>query len=407
MKHLLVGGNGAVGTSFLYSISGGYSKKYSEKPHITMLVRDRFKASLEAQGFIAVYDLNRPFNFFLMIIGITSFVLSILLYIVLSRYTHIQTYSLMANIIVLFMLLVLLSFIIITVFLNKVRSIVQKVQMKKIAFDRVTSNFEEIEDDYDLIWLCVSSEHIKQNNGLWIKEIMDKSRNSYLINTTPLVGDYHYILSILPEDYHFRVVQITIPFLSYQYPLSGERFSYIERNFGVSNEIAIFLPPGSCVVVGGPLKSCEIVSNFLKKCGLSVKLWTKSYDSNEYANKFIIPILSCLVYCARISQWKLKDMDTDLMIKGISEFNNVSNFLKNMNIIKRSIVKVVIRCGLYFGQALLPFDFECYLKYHFTKVWDQMYNGLNRMIEGGKNKGFDLKSLKEIKRRIDESFCNV
>lgn len=427
-KHLFVGGAGAVGASFIYALSGGYTNNKSSLPkrHFTLLCRENKKEYLKNLKHLSIYNLDKPFKFQIL----TNIVFIICLYFILSHifsnyifFTENSSFFLRFFV---FVFSIAISFYL-TVFKLKplVRFFTLKATKEKIEYHDVISSPIDVDPETRYIWIAISSDQLLKLPENFFTDLLSKAKNADIISLTPSIGDTDFIISKLPKELKGRVGQVTVPFLSYQVPLKNESFSFVkldksyDPNAPINTHIAIFYLPTTYIALGNADRRDEL-SKILKDCEITHFHWEFSPNALEAMLTDTVSIFYLLIFGMKNSGWKLKKLDLPTLERAAVEISNVLSYnilerynfcftrevdeeerkkyksyenpnfypenggdkIKELNdkfygSVSSKIVspKTVNQYYTYLPMLVphfFPFDFEAYCVYHFgNKVWTQ------------------------------------
>lgn len=248
---------------------------------------------------------------------------------------------------------------------------------------------------WDLVFITVPSNALR--TGDWLKTLVAGAKDATIVTLQPGLNDREYILSEtgIPEE---RLVSASIPIVSYLAPMPGESFD--------KPGYAFWVPPGGAVSVSyGDEARRRSAIHLLNRGGLKAKAAT------DFRKKSLIGevLLRLLVAGLERSNWSFQrfmngeyiELATDSMREAlpiVAKVRGVSD--PSRNFLKRQIVKPwAVRTAMRAFLALAPFDGESFFRVHFTKVEEQMHQGLLDLIEAGKREKLPTTSLSLLAKR--------
>ena len=245
------------------------------------------------------------------------------------------------------------------------------------AFGRLTSLDEVRKQVWDQVWLAVPSNAM---TGAWLPELMAATGNCTVVALAP-EGEV-----ALPPS---RRVVGSIPFIAWQDPLPG--------HVGPAR-MAVWVPPFAPVSMSGVDRSrVEAVRAVLRVGGLRTAIVGDMAKTGFPLTAVLISSIAALEGGAK---WQLSGFRgrwsalagraaRELMAnEGIGGFVGVLfGFIAH---------GPWLRFAFWAASKVLPFDFETYLKYHFTKVGEQTRVFLKGQIERGAAQGTPLEAVKEL-----------
>ncbi|MCM0606434.1 MAG: hypothetical protein KA715_10120 [Xanthomonadaceae bacterium] len=245
---------------------------------------------------------------------------------------------------------------------------------------KVCTSLDEVSaTNWDFVIIATSSTGLR---GEWLEPFL-KSLNpkSLLLTLQPGMHDVEYLSAKFP---HARLVEGTIPIVSYFAPLKTEQFK--------EKGIALWTPSGGKVVLGKTSDHSESTSLALDKLKGAFDLGgLKTVLSREGKKSNLVPgtALNLFIAALRQSEWSFEKLkQNDNLNIACEAMNEIIPVLAKRNGVKVSplIIQYLLRpwffkLVIWASRFIVPFDFETYLELHFTKVGDQMKQGLLDMIE--------------------------
>ncbi len=261
------------------------------------------------------------------------------------------------------------------------------------GFD-VFSQLDEISTKtWNYVVLAISSTALR---GKWFEEFIRAIGNANIVTLQPGIDDREYILEHFPKE---RLIEGTIPIVSYLAPLPGE--------FVPKPGIAYWLPPGSVAYFSGPFQETKTFVEVLRKSPFPAKM------VSDARQKIAVPslILTYLIAALEIAQWKFDKLQRgkELIIacqgmkEGIKIIARHRNLRKPFSI---GLKPITFQTVLFLSRWLVPFDFETYLRIHFTKVQEQMHQALIDLLNLSKYYSIaapaTLRLQQELKSKLNQ-----
>jgi len=247
---------------------------------------------------------------------------------------------------------------------------------------------------FDYVILTMPSNALK---GPWLPELLNIIGNkTVLVSLQPGILDQEYILG-LGKLGRERFVSGSIPIVSYHAPLPGE-------NIAVPGYVS-WTPPGQKVALEGPIGKTEPLVKIFCIGGMP------AHSSSSMSKDNVVPsvFLQMVVAGLEAHHWSFNEffqknsiqLTSDALQEALpiaAEIAKISNPMRN------SIVRCVskpwmLKLILKQAQWLVPFDFEAYMKAHFTKVGEQMHDGLDLFVAKGKKSNLSTVALESLSKR--------
>ena len=237
----------------------------------------------------------------------------------------------------------------------------------------VLSRLKEVEQEqWDAVILSTSSTGLR---GEWLEPFLKAIGNaSTLVTLQPGLHDREYLTTRFPVD---RLVEGSIPIVSYFAPMEDERLD--------KPGVAVWLPPGAKVFLSGNETRVRPLLELFNRGGLRASL------DQGAKKKEVVPgtVLSLFIAALKASGWSFQSLQKgpELRLACQAMHEIIPVLAKNEGIsVSRSLLKLLLTPGffkalLWVSRFLVPFDFERYLKLHFTKVGEQMAQNRRDMIE--------------------------
>lgn len=250
----------------------------------------------------------------------------------------------------------------------------------------ILSTLEEVAaSSWDQVWICIPSTGLR---GGWLEEMMKVfTDETILVSLTPSIVDRDFLLEHWPAR---RLVIGLITSISYYAPLPGE--SVPEPG------VAFYFPPlTKAAFAGDEEKVAEIVA-VLKKGGMPARREENLVAKTSYANI----ALMCFIAGLEGADWSFDEVRKRPHIQRIHKAigEGVKLVSKSqgtpiplpMRLLTPGIEKMVVSLA----PALVPLDFEAFLKSHFTKVGGQTRLFFQNYLDTAKEIGVEVPHLREL-----------
>lgn len=239
---------------------------------------------------------------------------------------------------------------------------------------------------FDVVLLTLPSDRLRE--GDWLRDLFQSVGEAKIWSLQPNYSDKPFIEAILEQTFgegsKSRLVIGRIPLMSYLAPLPGETFP--------KPGYAFFIPPGTKALwSAADSAAAEEAALFFSSGGLP----SKFAENIRVEGLFSESLLRCVVAGLEKSEWSfdklLHGTNLPLVTEGVREMTAIQ--AKLMNVAdpgnrwwgKLGSGRFAIKSALQIASALIPFDFEAFLRVHFTKVENQMHLSLNETIDAGKS----------------------
>jgi 2-dehydropantoate 2-reductase len=259
----------------------------------------------------------------------------------------------------------------------------------------VFTDYDEVEEhQWDQVWLCVSSPALR---GEWLADLAGRIGGATLVSLQPGVDDQRRIEDVYDPD---KIAFGLITLIAYQAPLIGKNGPVEDLAPGV----AYLLPPMTPIPFSGPPGRVEAVAHALERGGCSAVV---DQDTPKTA-AFGGAIMNCAIAGLEVAGWSLArfrktpalEISTAagkeaLRIVGLYHWTKVP---LAMTTLRRP---ELLGSALAVVPALMPFDLEVYLEYHFTKVGDQTRQIIGDFIALGEDQGHPTRALRVLRRLLE------
>jgi ketopantoate reductase len=220
------------------------------------------------------------------------------------------------------------------------------------------SSLDEVrEKKFDSVWLCTPTTALV---GPWFEGLADAIGSATLVALPPGMKVRDRIRAAVHES---RIVDGAIGFVSYQAPLPGET---VPRP-----GVAFAFPPLTASRFGGD-RAADLVA-VLKKGGLPATVDPHAHRSVAFTSAVLQPLMVALEGAG----WSFAALyASPLMKTGVEAAREALAISAKLLGAKKPIWHLAVRpsiARLVFSMAArtMPFDFEAYLKVHFTKIGPQ------------------------------------
>jgi 2-dehydropantoate 2-reductase len=259
----------------------------------------------------------------------------------------------------------------------------------------VFTDYDEVESQHwDQVWLCVSSPALR---GEWLDDLAGRIGEATLVSLQPGVDDQRRIEDVYASE---KIVFGMITLIAYQAPLAGE---------DLAPGVAYLLPPMtpisfSAAPVAGGQRRVEKVADALARGGCPAVVDLDTPKTAAFAGA----IMNATIAGLEVAGWSLErfrrtpalEISTAagkeaLRIVGLYHWTEVPFAMKTLR------RPELLGSALAMAPAILPFDLEVYLEYHFTKVGDQTRQIIGDLIEMGGDQGHPTQALRVLRRLLE------
>jgi 2-dehydropantoate 2-reductase len=258
------------------------------------------------------------------------------------------------------------------------------------GYEVLTTDAEVASRRFDAVFLCMSATALR---GSWLEPFLAAlAPETTLVMLTPGAEDLAYLAARFPEQ---RIVAGLITLVAWQTPLPEEA----PHTAG----IAIWFPPMTKLPFSGPRTLTAPIVETLKRGGAPAR---SSSERIARGGPLASAVLTCHVAALQASGWTFKGLRN----KGLAELAAAASrqgvcVLAHLQGRRPPMLRGAIRAGLV-GLALrvaasqMPFDFEVYLRYHFTKVADQTDFSLRELARIGRDAGLEVGALERLHAQV-------
>lgn len=256
------------------------------------------------------------------------------------------------------------------------------------GFGVITSADEIEPGHFDAVILCVSSTQLR---GPWLDELAARLGQSTLVMLQPGLDDKSYVAERVPAA---QIVGGVITVISYQAPLPGDTID--------PPGVAFWYPPLAPAPFSGAPERVEPLIAAFRRSQMPVKSIADVSAMAGFPNAILSPHLVAL----EAAGWSFRELRRGDGLKLASRaVTEALKIVARQRGVSRPLSRVAVRpftmsSLLRLANWAMPFDFEVYLRYHFTKVGDQTRFFLQRYIELGREFGIGVASLVELQKRL-------
>ncbi|MFO0748730.1 MAG: 2-dehydropantoate 2-reductase N-terminal domain-containing protein [Myxococcota bacterium] len=263
-----------------------------------------------------------------------------------------------------------------TVYFPRRRGVREPVRFD--GYEVIAENAEVAARSWDQVWLCMSSPALR---SAWLEPFLEALGRSpggdqaTLVMLQPGAEDREYLAARFPRE---RLVGGLITLIAYQSPLPGEAPH--------PDGIAVYIPPLTKFPVRGPALRARAVADAISRGGWKAKVLG---ELEEKGGELAGAVLQTHIVALEGAHWKFAELFRSPLRKlaCAAAREGMVIFAANKGQTP-PFSRVFVRpwlMGLFLRLARwkLPFDFEVYLEYHFTKVRDQTIEGLSNTIALG------------------------
>jgi|GEM_PF-299373 len=260
----------------------------------------------------------------------------------------------------------------------------------------VLTTLEEVKaTEWDQVYLCVSATAIRAG---WLEDFIGAiGDKSILVSLQPGTEDREYILQYLKDE--SRLVNGMISFSSYHCPMEGEN--------PPEHGMAYWCPPMSpCTFSSSNKAAAKAVVAPLKKGKLPSKVAKDVVAFSVYPSAFLMHLVAVM----EANDWSFRQTaktgGLDLIARATREAFPIlkKKFrppvpLWLMSLPMRAFVlKTIIKLVPW----VVPFNFETFLKVHFTKVGDQTEMLIGDYMEKGEKYSLATPTIAQIHTKLQE-----
>jgi ketopantoate reductase len=262
------------------------------------------------------------------------------------------------------------------------------VQMN--GYEVLTQVQEVAEQSWDMVFFCMSSTGLR---GAWLEPMLQAiGAKSTLVTLQPGMDDREYLTERFSAS---RLVEGLIPIVSYCAPMPGEDFP--------EPGTAYWIPPFQAALFSGPAERVAPILAILNRGGFVSK------SDPDVLKGALVPgtALGLFINALEAAGWSFAKVrrSAELRIACRAMPEAVRILAQKRGVPYPSLAAWMLRPALFrlilrLSRWVIPFDFETYLRIHFTKVGEQMHQGLRDYIENGERLGLPVAELVELRKRL-------
>ncbi len=264
-------------------------------------------------------------------------------------------------------------------------------------FKTVTTPAQAASLDIEAIVLCVSSDALYSP---WLDELLQTFPDTPVVFLQPGLNDRQYLLGKMKPS---NLIDGNIPIVSYHAPLETENVP--------TPGFAYWVPPFQYLKFQGQPQMEPVVEKLVthfSRGGLKAKR-SDQVREGEWIASIVLFVLVAII---EIENWSFKrtarspwlQIGAQAMKEAITAVGRLRGYPVSQIALKL-IGPQSLRFLLWVSPKVVPFDFETYMKAHFTKVGSQMHEGIRQFLQlaeapeaGAKNGGKNLQSIaRELK----------
>lgn len=251
---------------------------------------------------------------------------------------------------------------------------------------------------WDAVWLCVSATALR---GPWLDELLAAVPNATIVSLTPGLEDREYLLQRVPPE---RLVSGVITLVSYQAPLPVGSPAVASPAVALSPGVAFWFPPLSASPFDGPRARVQPIVETLRRGGCPAKQRPRAWEGAARASAVMMPVLVAL----EAEDWSFARLRKSPHLRTAAAAAREAMGLVAAHQGRRApwlrllVRPLGLRMLLRLAPRLMPFDFEAYLAYHFTKVGDQTRFLVRSYVERGRALGCPTAALEALERLLPQ-----
>ena len=247
------------------------------------------------------------------------------------------------------------------------------------------SKIEDVsKQPWDFIILAFASTSLTDD---WLNIFIPAIHNTPLLSLQPGLNDQEHLLKFIPAH---QLINGTIPIISYEAPLPGEKL--------LTPGTAFWFPPKSAGTFSGSNPNLDSLLDAFRRANFPIK----KVDDAKKQNLLAAPVLMLFIAALKRSHWSFQELKRspflNLACDAVSETVQIhAARVGGMPPAMQKIIKpTFLRVFMTIAPHFAPFDLEKYLEIHFSKVGDQMQQGLIDYIEYGKKAGLPTAKLEAL-----------
>lgn len=275
------------------------------------------------------------------------------------------------------------------VYFPKKRGVREPVRFE--GMEVLTSDDEVREKGADVAWLCVSATAMR---GPWLEPFLATlGPDTTLVMLTPGAEDRSYLAERFDSE---RIVTGLISLVAWQTPLPQEAPH--------PPGIAIWFPPLTKLPFRGPPERARAVVDALNGGPRKVAKFAgeEVRDGGSLASGILTSHVAALEGAgwtfAGLRKSRLRKLASRASRQAIAVLAAVQGKRKPLS---RALVRPwTILPALRFAAWRMPYDFEVYLRYHFTKVRDQTEFSLAELVRLGNQHQVPVDQIEQLRNEV-------
>lgn len=243
---------------------------------------------------------------------------------------------------------------------------------------------------WDYVLLCVSATALR---GDWLEPFLASlSPQTTLVMLTPGAEDLAYLAARFPRE---RIIAGLISLVAWQSPLPGEAAH--------PPGVAVWFPPLTKLPFwGDPARTAPLVAA-LEAGGAPARAAGRTIrPGGPLASGILTTHVAALDGAGWTFAGLRKSPLRKLAAKAARQAMAVLAKLQGRRApLTRGLVRApLVGLGLRVAASRMPFDFEVYLRYHFTKVRDQTQFSLGELVRIGTERGLPVDAIETLRREV-------
>lgn len=258
-----------------------------------------------------------------------------------------------------------------------------------VRYEVLTSDAEVARYDCDVAWLCMSSTALR---GPWLEPFLASlGPRTTLVMLTPGAEDKAYLAARFPLE---RIVQGLITLVAWQSPLPGEAPH--------PPGIAVWFPPLSKLPFRGDPTRARALVDALNRGGRKVA----KFDGADIPEVGTVAsgILTAHVTALEGVGWtfaalRKSPLGRTAAAAAREAMTVLAALMGRRPPFARHLVRPwLVATALRLAAWRMPYDFEVYLEYHFTKVRDQTELTMAELERIGRARGLSVEHIASLRR---------
>ncbi len=262
-------------------------------------------------------------------------------------------------------------------------------ESKTIHEHRVISLLEEVIDEWDELWLCISSDALKK--GDWLKGLLERMPSVKILSLTPGMKDKSWLKEKFPHrEWCFGLIS----FVAWQHPI--HKADQVEA---CRTTIHYWKPPLSSLLFEG---LSDHSHRILRMGGMKTKEKKELSFSTAMGSSLLLTSMACL----ELKEWSLlhlRSRESRVFLSAcIAEAQRVvmSYFGSSAFFFPILSHPIFLYWILFWAPKCTPFPLEEYLQYHFTKVSPQTREILKTWVEHADELDIAVPNLHNLERQL-------